>query len=43
MVVTIDHKNIIAESSLIDQALKEQLSEVFSKMEMPVTIKAVVV
>lgn len=42
MAVTIEHKSIIAESSLIDQALKEQLTGVFVKMEAPVTIKAVV-
>lgn len=38
----IDHSRIPIESSLIDQNLKDQLSEVFKKMEEPVAIKAIV-
>lgn len=40
--VTIDLKTVPSESSLIDETLKTQLRGIFSKMQEPVTLKAVV-
>lgn len=40
--VTIDLKTVPSESSLIDETLKTQLQGIFSKMQEPVTLKAVV-
>lgn len=40
--VTIDLKTVPSESSLIDETLKVQLQGIFSKMQEPVTLKAVV-
>ena len=41
MAVTIDLTTVPSESSLIDEALKTQLQGIFSRMQEPVTLKAV--